>query len=78
LAATNARHLGAGQGLALGPQRLKVITEADSEIYQVVRRVILSSLRNQPQPIVLETARTAISPANQPPFTEVFEGLRAK
>jgi chemotaxis protein MotA len=59
-------------------QRLKVITEADAEIYQVVRRVILSSLRNQPQPIVLETARTAISPANQPPFTEVFEGLRAK
>lgn len=58
--------------------RLKTITEADAEIYQVVRRVILSSLRNQPQPIVLETARTAIGPARQPAFTEVFEGVRAK
>ena len=59
-------------------QRLKVIVESDAEIYQVVRRVILASLRNQPQPIVLETARTAIRPANQPAFTEVFEGLRGK
>ncbi len=58
--------------------RLKTITEADGEIYQVVRRVILASLRNQPQPIVLETARTAIGPARQPQFTEVFEGLRGK
>ncbi len=64
----------------VGPMatRLKSILEADAEIYQVVRRVILSSLRNQPQPIVLETARTAIRPANQPAFTEVFEGLRGK
>lgn len=64
----------------VGPMatRLKSILEADAEIYQVVRRVILASLRNQPQPIVLETARTAIRPANQPAFTEVFEGLRGK
>jgi chemotaxis protein MotA len=58
--------------------RLKAIIESDAEIYQVVRRVILASLRNQPQPIVLEAARTAISPANQPAFTEVFEGVRGK
>ena len=57
--------------------RLKTIIAADGEIYQVVRRVILSSLRNQPQPIVLETARTAIGPSRQPAFTEVFEGLRS-
>jgi chemotaxis protein MotA len=64
----------------VGPmaERLKSVLEADAEIYQVVRRVILASLRNQPQPIVLETARTAIRPANQPAFTEVFEGLRGK
>lgn len=64
----------------VGPMatRLKAILEADAEVYQVVRRVILASLRNQPQPIVLETARTAIRPANQPAFTEVFEGLRGK
>lgn len=58
--------------------RLHAIVEADAEIYQVARRVILSSLRNQPQPIVLETARTAIGPARQPEFTDVFEGLRNK
>jgi chemotaxis protein MotA len=64
----------------VGPMaaRLKAIVEADAQIYQVVRRVILASLRNQPQPIVLETARTAISPANQPAFTEVFEGARGR
>jgi chemotaxis protein MotA len=64
----------------VGPMatRLKAIIEADADIYQVVRRVILASLRNQPQPIVLETARTAIRPANQPAFSEVFEGLRGK
>lgn len=58
--------------------RLKQIEEADLEIYHVVSRVILSSMRNQPQPIVLESARTAIGPENQPSFTEVFEGIRAK
>ncbi|TPE59004.1 flagellar motor stator protein MotA [Sandaracinobacter neustonicus] len=64
----------------VGPMaaRLKTILEADAEIYHVVRRVILASLRNQPQPIVLEAARTAIRPANQPGFTEVFEGVRGK
>jgi hypothetical protein len=35
-------------------------------------------LRNQPQPIVLEQARTAIAPENQPSFTEVFETVRGK
>jgi chemotaxis protein MotA len=64
----------------VGPMagRLRAITEADAQIYQVVRRVILASLRNQPQPIILESARTAISPENQPGFTEVFEGVRGK
>lgn len=64
----------------IGPAsaRLKSIVEADGEIYLVVRRVILASIRNQPQPIVLEQARTAISPHNQPEFSEVFEGMRAK
>ncbi|WP_448586426.1 flagellar motor stator protein MotA [Thermaurantiacus sp.] len=64
----------------VGPMsnRLRQIIESDAQIYQVVRRVILASLRNQPQPIVLEQARTAIAPDNQPSFTEVFEGARAR
>ena len=58
--------------------RLKAVLEADAEIYQVVRRVIVASLRGQPQPLVIESARTAIQPANQPTFTEVFDGMRAR
>jgi chemotaxis protein MotA len=58
--------------------RLKAVIDMDSEIYLVVRRVIIASLRGQPQPLVIEAARTAIQPANQPSFTEVFDGLRGK
>ena len=58
--------------------RLKAVLDADGEIYQVVRRVIVASLRGQPQPLVIEAARTAIAPANQPSFAEVFDGLRAR
>jgi chemotaxis protein MotA len=58
--------------------RLRQVLEMDSEIYQVVRRVIVASLKGAPQPMVIESARTAIQPANQPSFTEVFDGLRGK
>jgi chemotaxis protein MotA len=63
----------------VGPSaaRLKAVLEADGEIYLVVRRVIVASLKGQPQPLVIEAARTAIGPANQPSFTEIFDGLRA-
>ena len=57
--------------------RLRAVIEADGEIYEVVRRVIVASLKGQPQPLVIESARTAIGPDNQPSFTEVFDGLRA-
>ncbi|QXQ05615.1 flagellar motor stator protein MotA [Sphingosinicellaceae bacterium] len=58
--------------------RLKSVLDADGEIYQVIRRVIIASLKGQPQPMVIEAARTAIKPANQPSFGEVFDGMRAK
>jgi len=58
--------------------RLRAVLDADAEIYQVVRRVIVASLRGQPQPLIIESARTAISPANQPSFSEVFDGLRGR
>ncbi|MGL4543375.1 MAG: flagellar motor stator protein MotA [Polymorphobacter sp.] len=58
--------------------RLKAVIDMDAEIYLVVRRVIIASLRGQPQPLVIEAARTAIQPANQPSFTEIFDGLRGK
>ncbi len=57
--------------------RLKSVIDADGEIYLVVRRVIVASLKGQPQPLVIEAARTAIGPDNQPSFSEIFDGLRA-
>ena len=54
------------------------VKSPDGEIYQVLRRVIVASLKGQPQPMVIEAARTAIAPANQPSFSEVFDGMRAK
>jgi chemotaxis protein MotA len=56
--------------------RLKAVIEEDSEIYLVVRRVIIATLKGQPQPLVIEAARTAISPTHQPSFSEIFDGLR--
>lgn len=58
--------------------RLKAVLDADGEIYLVIRRVIVASLKGQPQPLVIEAARTAIAPANQPTFSEVFDGMRAR
>ncbi len=58
--------------------RLKAVLDADAEIYQVVRRVIVAALRGQPQALVIESARTAIQPANQPSFAEIFDGMRGK
>jgi chemotaxis protein MotA len=62
----------------VGPManRLRAVIDADAEIYLIIRRVIVASLKGQPQPLVIEAARTAIDPANQPTFSEVFDGLR--
>jgi chemotaxis protein MotA len=57
--------------------RLKAVIDADGEIYLIIRRVIVATLKGQPQPLVIEAARTAIGPENQPSFSEVFDGLRA-
>jgi chemotaxis protein MotA len=57
--------------------RLKQIEEEDSELYHVAKQIILASMKDQPQPLVIEAARTGISHHNQPSFSEVFDGLRA-
>ncbi|WP_310473800.1 flagellar motor stator protein MotA [Sandarakinorhabdus sp.] len=56
--------------------RLKSVIDEDSEIYLVVRRVIIATMKGQPQPLVIEAARTAISPTHQPSFSEIFDGMR--
>jgi chemotaxis protein MotA len=58
--------------------RLKRIVELDGEIYETAKAVIVASLHNNPQPLVIEAARTSITHGNQPSFADVFDGLRAR
>lgn len=58
--------------------RLKQVIEADAEIYQLVRQLIVATLHGHPQPLVIEAARSGIGHHNKPSFGEVFDGLRGK
>lgn len=58
--------------------RLKHVVEEDSEIYHVVKQIIMSSLHKHPQPLVIEAARTSISEHNQPSFSDVFSGIQGR
>jgi chemotaxis protein MotA len=58
--------------------RLKQVIEEDSEIYVVVKQIIVATLHGHPQPLVIEAARSGIAHHNQPDFGEVFDGLRGK
>ena len=58
--------------------RLKQIIDEDSEIYVVVKQLIVATLHGHPQPLVIEAARSGINHHNQPDFGEVFDGLRGK
>ena len=64
----------------VGPlaNRLKQLVEEDSEIYHVVKQIIMSSLHKHPQPLVIEAARTSISEHNQPSFSDVFSGIQGR
>jgi chemotaxis protein MotA len=64
----------------VGPlaSRLKHVIEEDSEIYHVVKQIIMSSLHKHPQPLVIEAARTGISEHNQPSFSDVFAGIQGR
>ena len=58
--------------------RLKQVLEADEQIFNAVKQVIIASLHGHPQPLVIEAARSGIAHTNQPGFAEVFDGLRGK
>lgn len=58
--------------------RLKQVIDEDSEIYVVVKQIIVATLHGHPQPLVIEAARSGIAHHNQPDFGEVFDGLRGK
>ncbi|MDB5571883.1 MAG: motA, partial [Hyphomicrobiales bacterium] len=58
--------------------RLTAVIKEESQIYHVVKQIIVATLHGHPQPLVIEAARVAIGEHNQPTFGEVFDGLRGK
>ncbi|TZG25108.1 flagellar motor stator protein MotA [Sphingomonas montanisoli] len=58
--------------------RCKAVIEADAAIYGVVKQIIIASLHGHPLPLVIEAARSGISHANQPAFSDVFDGMRGR
>ena len=61
----------------VGPiaDRLKLISDDDANIYGVVKQIAVSTLRQYPQPLVIEAARIAVTEKFQPTFDEIFDAL---
>ena len=58
--------------------RLKHLIDEDAELYEVAKQIVIASLHNNPQALVIEAARTGISHHHQPSFAEAYDGLRGK
>ena len=56
--------------------RLGQIIEEESEIFKVVKQIIIGTMHGHPMPLIIEAARVSISHHNQPSFAEVFDGMR--
>jgi chemotaxis protein MotA len=57
-------------------QRLTQIINEDSQMYEVIKEMIVTNLKGHAQPVIIEAARACISHHNQPSFSEVFDSLR--
>ncbi len=58
--------------------RLGQVNAHDSQIFQSVKQVVIASLHGYPQPLVVESARSGLSPAHRPALTELLDILRGK
>jgi len=56
--------------------RLAQIVDDESQVFKVVQKMLVTDLRGESQPVVIEAARACISHSNQPTFSEVFDALR--
>ena len=56
--------------------RLAQIIDDESQIFKVVKQIIIGTMHGHPMPLIIEAARVSISHHNQPSFAEVFDGLR--
>ncbi len=58
--------------------RLKQVADADEQIFHAVKQIIIASLHNYPQPLVVEAARSGLSHAFRPGLAEMLDGLRSR
>ena len=58
--------------------RLKQVLEADEQIFQAVKQVIIASLHGWPQPLVVESARSGLGHEVRPGLSELLDALRGR
>ena len=58
--------------------RLKQVLDADEQIFNAVKQVIIASLHGYPQPLVVESARSGLSHVNRPGLSELLDSLRGR
>jgi chemotaxis protein MotA len=58
--------------------RLKQVLDADEQIFQAVKQVIIASLHGWPQPLVVEGARSGLGHDFRPGLTELLDALRGR
>lgn len=64
----------------VGPMagRLQQVNEADAQIFNCVKQVIIASLHGWPQPLVVESARSGLSHDYRPGLSELLDALRGR
>lgn len=58
--------------------RLKQVADADEQIFHAVKQIVIASLHNYPQPLVVEAARSGLGHAVRPGLSELLDGLRSR
>lgn len=58
--------------------RLKQVLEADEQIFNAVKQVIIASLHGYPQPLVVESARSGLGHDVRPGLSELLDALRGR
>lgn len=58
--------------------RLKQVIEADEQIFQAVKQVVIASLHGWPQPLVVEGARSGLGHDFRPGLSELLDALRGR
>jgi chemotaxis protein MotA len=64
----------------VGPlgSRLNQIADDDEQIFHTIKQIIIASLNNYPQPLVVEAARSGLSHAFRPGLAELLDSLRTR